>query len=92
VLIFPLGLVVFGWLPLRLRWKRRAGAAAVLATAPAGRDLLALRALANQPVRRLTKLSPEVAEGWRRGDEATVEALAELELRRLGVRSPRRTR
>ena len=25
VLVFPLGLVLFGWLPLRLRWMRRAG-------------------------------------------------------------------
>ncbi|WP_428964036.1 hypothetical protein [Micromonospora fluostatini] len=86
VLIFPLGLVLVGWLPLRVRWMRRAGAAAALAGVPAGRDLLALRALANQPVRRLTRITPDVAEAWRRGDDATVDALAELELRRLGVR------
>ncbi|KXK63473.1 hypothetical protein AWW66_02740 [Micromonospora rosaria] len=86
VLIFPIGLVLVGWLPLRVRWMRRAGAAAALAGAPAGRDLLALRALANQPVRRLTRITPDVAEAWRRGDDATVDALAELELRRLGVR------
>ncbi|MFD0821728.1 hypothetical protein ACFQ0D_26225, partial [Micromonospora zhanjiangensis] len=27
VLVFPLGLVLFGWLPLRVRWIRRASAA-----------------------------------------------------------------
>ncbi|MER7165251.1 hypothetical protein ABT336_04120 [Micromonospora sp. NPDC000207] len=89
VLVFPLGLVVFGWLPLRLRWMRRAASAAALAAVPAGRDLLALRALTNQPVRRLTRVSPDVAQAWRRGDDATVNALAELELRRLGVRTRR---
>ncbi|WP_434741300.1 hypothetical protein [Micromonospora sp. SH-82] len=89
VLVFPIGLVVFGWLPLRLRWMRRAASAAALAAVPAGRDLLALRALTNQPVRRLTRVSPDVAQAWRRGDDATVNALAELELRRLGVRSRR---
>lgn len=89
VLIFPLGLVLFGWLPLRLRWMRRAASAKALADAPAGRDLLALRALAGQPLRKLTRIDPDVAEAWRRGDDATVDALAALELRRLGLRSGR---
>ncbi|MFX0595229.1 hypothetical protein [Melissospora conviva] len=87
VLIFPLGIVLFGWLPLRLRWIRRAGAARALRAAPAGRDLLALRALTNQPLRRLTRIDPDVAQAWRRGDPATVEALAALELRALGLRA-----
>ena len=67
---FPLGLVLFGWLPLRVRWMRRAGSAAKLAAGPAGRDLLALRALATQPLGRLTRIDPDVAEAWRRGDDA----------------------
>ncbi|MFC0506821.1 hypothetical protein [Micromonospora costi] len=89
VLIFPLGLVLVGWLPLRVRWMRRAGSAAKLSAAPAGRDLLALRALATQPLGRLTRIGPDVAESWRRGDDATVDALAALELRRLGLRDGR---
>jgi hypothetical protein len=86
VLAVPLALVVFGWLPLRVRWMRRAAAAAALRPAGAGRDLLALRALAGQPLRRLTALDPEIAAAWRRGDPAAVDALASLELRRLGLR------
>ncbi|MGK5522885.1 hypothetical protein ACSNN9_26500 [Micromonospora sp. URMC 107] len=89
VLVFPLGLVLFGWLPLRVRWMRRAASAAKLAAAPAGRDLLALRALATQPLGRLTRIAPDVAEAWRRGDDATVDALAALELRQLGLRTGR---
>ncbi|MFG3690862.1 hypothetical protein [Micromonospora sp. NPDC047740] len=89
VLVFPLGLVLFGWLPLRVRWMRRAGVAQALATAPAGRDLLALRALAGQPLGRLARIAPDAAEAWRRGDDATVDALAALELRRLGLRAGR---
>ncbi|MFC8847339.1 MULTISPECIES: hypothetical protein [unclassified Micromonospora] len=89
VLVFPLGLVLFGWLPLRLRWMRRAASAKALATVPAGRDLLALRALAGQPLGKLTRIAPDVAEAWRRGDDATVDALAALELRRLGLRTGR---
>ncbi|WP_091238503.1 hypothetical protein [Micromonospora matsumotoense] len=89
VLVFPLGLVLFGWLPLRLRWMRRAASAKALAAGPAGRDLLALRALTSQPLRRLTRIDPDVAQAWRRGDDATVDALAALELRRLGLRTGR---
>ncbi|MBM0258570.1 hypothetical protein [Micromonospora sp. 4G55] len=89
VLVFPLALVLFGWLPLRVRWMRRAASAKALAAAPAGRDLLALRALAGQPLRKLTRIDPDVAEAWRRGDDATVDALAALELRRLGLRGGR---
>ncbi len=89
VLVFPLGLVLFGWLPLRLRWMRRAASAKALATGPAGRDLLALRALAGQPLGKLARIAPDVAEAWRRGDDATVDALAALELRRLGLRTGR---
>jgi hypothetical protein len=90
LLVFPLGLVLFGWLPWRVGWMRRAGAAAALRAAPAGRDLLALRALATRPLRDLAKVGPDVAEAWRRGDDSTVDALAALELRGLGLRGARR--
>jgi hypothetical protein len=87
LLVFPLGLVLFGWLPLRVRWMRRAGAAAALRRAPAGRDLLALRALTAQPLRTLTRVDPDVAAKWRAEDPATLDALAALELRSLGLRA-----
>jgi hypothetical protein len=90
VVVFPIALVVLGWLPLRLRWMRRAAAAKALRSAPAGRDLLALRALATQPLTKLTRINPDVAEAWRRGDDTTVDALAALELRALGLRPVRR--
>ena len=90
LLVVPLGLVLFGWLPLRLRWISRASAAASLRGGVAGRDLLALRALATQPLRRLAAIDPDVSAAWRRGDPSTVEALAALELRGLGLRVPKR--
>ncbi|GIH20593.1 hypothetical protein [Rugosimonospora africana] len=82
----PVIVVLAIWLPLRLRWIRRASAAAGLRSDTAGRDLLALRALANQPLRRLTKVNTDPVAAWRSGDSETVDALAALELRRLGVR------
>jgi hypothetical protein len=81
----PLALVLFLWLPLRVRWIRRAGVAAKVRDQPAGRDLLALRALASQPLNKLTRLGPDIAQSWRNGDAGAVDALAELELSRLGL-------
>lgn len=81
----PLALVVFLWLPLRLRWMRRAGVASAVRAEPAGRDLLALRALAGRPLDELTRLGPDIAQSWRNGDAEAVDALAALELKRLGL-------
>jgi hypothetical protein len=88
----PLVLVLFLWLPLRLRWMRRAGVAAAVRDQPAGRDLLALRALASRPLNELTRLGPDIAQSWRNGDAAAVDALAALELKDLGLRPTGRTR
>jgi hypothetical protein len=91
LLVGPVLAVLLGWLPLRLRWIRRASAAATLRDGAAGRDLLALRALANQPLRRLARIDPDPVGAWRSGDPSTVDALARLELRRLGVRLTQRS-
>jgi hypothetical protein len=88
----PLALVLFGWLPARLRWMRRAGVAGAVRDQPAGRDLLALRALATQPLNQLAKLGPDIAQSWRNGDASAVDALAALELRDLGLRPEGRRR
>jgi len=84
--VAPVLLVLLVWLPLRIRWIRRATAASRVRGSAAGRDLLALRALATQPLTKLARLGPDVAESWRRADDSTVEALAALELRSLGLR------
>ncbi len=85
LLAVPVALVVFGWLPWRLRWVRRASGATALRRNTAGRDLLALRALATQPLRRLSTVDDDPVAAWRRGDPDVVEALARLELTRLGL-------
>jgi len=86
IIAVPLSLVLFGWLPLRLRWMRRAAVAVKVRNEPAGQDLLALRALANRPLNELTRLGPDIAQSWRNGDAAAVQALAALELKDLGLK------
>lgn len=78
---------VVPWILLRLRYARRAGAAAALSASPAGARLLALRALANAPAHRLTTLDADPVSAWAREDPDVISALAALELRQLGLRA-----
>ncbi|RPF21271.1 hypothetical protein [Myceligenerans xiligouense] len=92
VLLIPVLLVAVIYLPLRIRFARRAGAARRTARQLAAGDtagdvaLFALRALANQPVRKLAQVADDPVAAWRAGDEDVVHRLANLELRDLGVR------
>lgn len=88
VLVVPFALVLLGWLPLRVRWVRRATLAASMRSHPSGRDLLALRALTHQPLRRLVRIHPDPAAAWRDGDDTAIRAFARLELATLGLRGP----
>ncbi|MBE1878953.1 hypothetical protein [Myceligenerans pegani] len=95
VALVPVLLVAVVHVPLRVRFVRRASAArrAVRqlsagdgARAAALSELFALRALANQPVRKLAAITGDPVAAWRDGDEAAIRRLADLELRDLGVR------
>lgn len=72
------------WLPGRVRFVLTATLARRYLRAGGDPDLYAVRALARQPVRVLARV-PDAAAGWRRGDPATVAALATLELRAAGL-------
>lgn len=90
VALGPILIIIAFWLPARLRFARRAGMSAELATAPAGLELLALRALTHRPLHELRRVSPDPLAAWRSGDPDTVRALAALELTAAGVRPPTR--
>jgi len=77
--------VVVPWLVLRIRFFRRKWTVSTLATTPAGEQLLALRALANRPLRRLAAVSPDPVGAWRIGDPGAIRGLAALELRSAGI-------
>ena len=79
--------VLLMWLPLRLRYARLARSAVTARAVDT--DLLALRAIARRPVRKLLRVSPDPAAAWRRDDRDVVRDLAALELRSLGLRAPR---
>jgi hypothetical protein len=85
----PIMAVGMPWLFLRIRFFRRKWTVITLAKTPAGVQLLALRALANRPLRKLTEISHDPVGAWRREDPVAVRGLAALELRSAGVASPR---
>ncbi len=82
----PILAVAGPWLYLRIRFFRRKWTAIALAATPAGEQLLALRALANRPLRKLTAVSVDPVGAWRREDPIAVRGLANLELRSAGLR------
>ena len=85
LLLLPLVLVLFGWLPLRLRGMRNRARMAALRETGKGRDLLALKALVSQPLTKLSTIDGDVADACRRGDSATINALMALQLRTSGL-------
>jgi hypothetical protein len=84
----PVLFAVLIWLPRRIRFSRRATAAQKFIDNAADLDLFALRALANQPMQRLAKISDDPVTAWREGDSAVIAQLAGLELRSSGLRAP----
>jgi hypothetical protein len=89
VALVPIAVVVLWWLVVRVRFARRAGAAQRFVDGAPDLDLFALRAMANQPMPRLAKVSHDPAGAWRRGDADVVRALATLELRDCGIKPPK---
>ena len=81
----PILAVAMPWLFLRLRFFLRKQTMIGLARTPAGVQLLALRALANRPLRRLTTVNPDPVGAWRREDAIAIRGLAALELQAAGV-------
>jgi hypothetical protein len=84
----PIVALLLVWLPRRVTWVREAGAASRLRLDGADLELFAVRAVANRSLRELYRVTPDPAGDLRAG---AFEALADLELRALGLRAaPRR--
>ncbi len=88
VFLIPVTVVLAFWLPRRIRFYRRSRAAQVYLDSNADLDLFALRALSSQPLPVLARISPDPVAAWRSGDRTVINALAEVELGREGLRLP----
>ncbi len=86
--LIPISIVVLTWVLVRGLFVRRATAAQRFIDGAPDLDLFALRAMANQPMTRLARVSADPAGAWRAGDPEVIRALATLELRSAGLRPP----
>lgn len=84
----PILVVGAFWLAMRWRFVRRATAAQSLVDSAGDLDLFALRAMANQPMPRLARISDDPVRAWRSGDQSVIRELALLELKDSGLRPP----
>lgn len=82
----PILAVAMPWLFLRVRFFRRKLVVLSLASSHAGQELLAMRALANRPLAKLTAIDPDPIGAWRRNDRMAIRGLALLELHAAGIR------
>jgi hypothetical protein len=89
IALIPILVVMAFYLPGRLRFIREATAGLKFIDSADDLDLFALRALTNQPMRVLAKVSGDPAGDWRRQDPVIVRKLAELELKDVGLRPHR---
>ena len=87
--LVPILIVGIWWAVARGRFVRRASAAQRFIDAHDDLDLFALRAMANQPMAALARVSSDPSGAWRRGERDTIRALAVLELRDSGLVPPR---
>ena len=88
VAAIPILVLLAVYFPLRWKFVREATAGQRFVDSGSDVDLFALRAMANQPLHRLARISDDPVGAWRDGDPAVVRALALLELRDVGLRPP----
>ena len=84
----PILIVLAVYLPLRWRFVRTATAGQRFVDSGSDLDLFALRAMTNQPLHRLARISDDPVAAWRAGDAAVVRDLAVLEMRDVGLAPP----
>ena len=88
MLLLAAGVVLVRWLPGRLVWTREATAATRALSGPDAAEIYAVRALARRSTTELAALPASTVTRWKASDPAATAALAELELRSLGLRAP----
>lgn len=88
VALVPILIALAVYLPPRIRFVLRATAGQRFLDSDADLDLFALRALANQPLHVLARISDDPAAAWRAKDPEVVRALATVELKDAGLALP----
>jgi len=88
IALTPVLIVLFFYLPPRIAFVRNATAGQRFVDSTEDLDLFAMRALANQPLHLLARISHDPAGAWRAKDPVVVTQLAALEMHDVGLRPP----
>lgn len=88
VALIPILIAVAFYLPPRIRFVLRATAGKKFLDSTADLDLFALRAMANQPLHVLARVTSDPAGAWRARDPELIRKLAALELKDSGLKPP----
>jgi hypothetical protein len=88
VALVPILIAVAVYLPPRIRFVLRASAGQRFLDSAADLDLFALRALANQPLHVLARISDDPAAAWRDKNPEVIRRLAAVELKDVGLALP----
>lgn len=88
VALLPILYVAPRYVHGRVRWIREASAGRRLVDGPADLEVFALRAINNQPLSRLARVTDDPVGALRRRDTPVVAALARLELDAVGLTAP----
>lgn len=90
--LIPVAIMLWLWLPRRVRFWTQARATQEFLDSGADLDLFALRAMTNLPMSDLARVSPDPVRAWREGDARVIRELAELSFDHEGIRVPERLR
>lgn len=85
VAVLPIAYVARRYVPWRLRFLLDATAADTVLRGDADLQLFALRAVTNQPLSRVVRITDDPVGAIQRGEDDVVRRLAGLELKRLGM-------
>jgi len=92
VIVVPVAIWLWKWLPWRIRFAYESSKATRLLAADGAIELFALRAMAMAPLSALARVTSNPIHAWQTGDAAVMRQLAEVELKRVGLVLPKRSR
>lgn len=84
--VIPILVVAVFYLPGRVRFVREATAGQRFIDSAADDELFALRAMTNQPMHVLARVTDDPVGALRRGDQEVIRALAAVEMRSVGLK------
>lgn len=84
--VIPILVVAVFYLPARVRFVREATAGQRFIDNAADDELFALRAMTNQPMHVLARVTDDPVGALRRGDQQVIRALAAVEMRSVGLK------